>query len=377
MVYLDNAATSFPKPKEVVRAVAGTMEKIGANPGRAGHKLSLAAGRIVEGCREALASYMDVVDSTRIVFCLNCTDALNMAIHGFVRHGDHVISTVLEHNSVLRPLCELARLGVITLTLVTPDDQMQISPMKIEQTITPATRLCVINHVSNVVGAQQNIPEIARVCHVHGIRVLVDAAQSAGAYDIKPNVLGADMVAMPGHKGLYGPHGTGALYMAPNLRLAPMRQGGTGSVSESMFQPEDLPDRFESGTMNLPGLAGLLCGIRYVQANQAEITDRVGRLSGCIYEGLMNIRGINMYSPPGTNVISFNIKNTTSGEMAGKLDGANIAVRGGLHCAPAIHRHLGTLDIGAVRVSPGSFTTESDVSTLLRAVRILAEGRLF
>lgn len=375
MIYLDNAATTFPKPMQVVRAAAGAMEKIGANPGRAGHRLSLSAGRVVENCRETLAQYLGVSDASRIVLTKNCTEALNVAIHGFVRAGDHVVTSLLEHNSVLRPLCELARMNVISLSFVTPGPLGRIEAREIERHFTPATRLCVFAHASNVLGTVQDMAAIARVCHAHGVKLLVDAAQSAGTHDVRPSALGADLLAMPGHKGLLGPHGTGALWIAPEVQLAPLLQGGTGSVSESFFQPEDLPDRFESGTLNLPGLAGLLCGVRYVMKNGASGAAHMGRISACIYEGLMNLRGIDMLSPPGTNVISFNVRGLSSGETAGLLDGAGIAVRGGLHCAPAIHRHLGTIETGAVRVSPGIFTTPREADAFLKVMRVIASGR--
>ena len=375
MIYLDNAATTFPKPPQVIRAVAGTMEKIGANPGRAGHRLSLAAGRVVENCRDALAQYLQVSDPSRIVFAKNCTDALNMAIHGFVHAGDHVVTSLLEHNSVLRPLCELARLNVISLSFVTPGPQGRIDPREVERRFTPATRLCVLAHASNVLGVVQDMAAIARVCHAHDVRLLVDAAQSAGTHDVRPSALGADLLAMPGHKGLLGPHGTGALYIAPDVHLAPLEQGGTGSASESMFQPMDLPDRFESGTLNLPGIAGLLCGVRFVLREGEERAEHLSRISACIYEGIANLPGVRLYSPPGTNVISFNVAGLASGETAGLLDGAGIAVRGGLHCAPGIHRHLGTLETGAVRVSPGVFTTPREVDVFLKTLRIIAAGR--
>lgn len=375
MIYLDNAATTFPKPPQVIRAVAGTMEKIGANPGRAGHRLSLAAGRVVENCRDALAQYLQVSDPSRIVFAKNCTDALNMAIHGFVHAGDHVVTSLLEHNSVLRPLCELARLNVISLSFVTPGPQGRIDPREVERRFTPATRLCVLAHASNVLGVVQDMAAIARVCHAHDVRLLVDAAQSAGTHDVRPSALGADLLAMPGHKGLLGPHGTGALYIAPDVHLAPLEQGGTGSASESMFQPMDLPDRFESGTLNLPGIAGLLCGVRFVLREGEERAEHLSRISACIYEGIANLPGVRLYSPPGTNVISFNVAGLASGETAGLLDGAGIAVRGGLHCAPGIHRHLGTLETGAVRVSPGVFTTPREADVFLKTLRIIAAGR--
>ena len=374
MVYLDNAATSFPKPPQVVRAMAGVMEKIGANPGRSGHQLSLAAGRVVENCRETLARYLQVDDPSRIVFTKNCTEALNMAIHGFVRAGDHVVTSLLEHNSVLRPLCELARLNVISLSFVTPGPQGRIDPREVERLFTPATRLCVLSHASNVLGVVQDMAAIARVCHAHGVRLLTDAAQSAGTHDVRPSALGADLLAMPGHKGLLGPHGTGALWVAPGVSLAPLRQGGTGSVSESMFQPRMMPDCLESGTLNLPGIAGLRAGLREELAVRQEAHERIVSLCDLLREALLNLPGVRVYTPPGASLVSFNLAGVGSQEAAGMLDQAGIAVRGGLHCAPGVHRFLGTLESGAVRVSPGLYNTKEDAQALLMAVERIIKG---
>ena len=368
MVYLDNAATSFPKPPQVVRAMAGVMEKIGANPGRSGHQLSLAAGRVVENCRETLARYLQVDDPSRIVFTKNCTEALNMAIHGFVRAGDHVVTSLLEHNSVLRPLCELARLNVISLSFVTPGPQGRIDPREVERLFTPATRLCVLSHASNVLGVVQDMAAIARVCHAHGVRLLADAAQSAGTHDVRPSALGADLLAMPGHKGLLGPHGTGALWVREDVKLAPLRQGGTGSASESMFQPRMMPDALESGTLNLPGIAGLRAGLREALAHRGEAHAATVALCDALRGELSAMPGVRVYTPAGASLVSFGVAGIASQEVAAALDGMGIAVRGGLHCAPGVHRFLGTLDVGAVRVSPGIYNMREDMTALARAV---------
>ncbi len=374
MIYLDNAATSFPKPPEVARAMAGVLDKIGANPGRSGHRMALAAGRVIYQCRELLAEYLGVDDSARIVFCSNCTDALNTAIHGAISPGDHVIATLLEHNSVLRPLSGLLVGGRIQLTLLTPEADGTVSAQQVQRAIKPNTRLVVCTHMSNVTGALQPVAAISRVARAAGALFLVDAAQTAGKMDTRPDALGADLLAMPGHKGLMGPHGTGVLYVRPGVQLATMRQGGTGSLSESMLQPEDLPDRFESGTQNLPGIAGLLAGLRFVRAHQAEIAQREAALSERLLHGLANIPRVVLYSRPGAGVVSFNVGEAQSGQVAEQLDQANVAVRGGLHCAPGVHQHQGTLESGAVRASPGFFNTERDVDTLLRAVRIISRN---
>ena len=368
MIYLDNAATSFPKPRETVRAMAAALENCGANPGRAGHALALAAGRIVERCRESTAQMLGETDASRVAFCLNATDALNMAIHGVVRTGDHVIATLLEHNSVLRPLSELSRSGVITLTLVPPDAQGQIQAKEIEKAMLPRTRLVVMTHMSNVLGMPQDVEAVGRVCRRHGVLLLLDCAQTAGHLPLAPRTWGCDLLAMPGHKGLLGPHGTGALWVRSGVNVAPLRQGGTGSASESMFQPRMMPDCLESGTLNLPGIAGMAAGMNEALAHMDETYAHIVFLCDLLRGELMNMRGVRVYTRPGASLVSFNVEGVGSQEAAAMLNRAGIAVRGGLHCAPGVHRYLGTLDSGAVRVSPGIYNMREDVFTLARTV---------
>ena len=375
MIYLDNAATSFPKPPQVLKAVCGVLEKIGANPGRSGHRMALAAGRVIYECREELARYLGVSDASRIVFCANCTEALNLAIRGTLRRGDHAVATVLEHNSTLRPLSGLLVNGDISLTLLPTESGNVVSAEQVRRALRPGTKLVAINHVSNVTGAVQPVEQIAQVCRAAKVPLLVDAAQSMGVLDVRPEALGIDLLAAPGHKGLYGPHGTGFLYIGPDISLRPLKEGGTGSLSESMIQPEEMPDRFESGTQNLPGIAGLLTGLRFVGAHRQEIADHERALSRHVYDGMRNIQGIRLYSPADAAIVSFNIGDLQSGEVAEQLDQAGIAVRAGLHCAPGAHKHLGTLESGAVRVSPGFFNTRKEMDTLLRAVSIIARSR--
>lgn len=372
MIYLDNAATSFPKPRETVRAMAAALENCGANPGRSGHALSLAAGRIVERCRESLAQMLGETDASRVVFCQNATDALNMAIHGTVRTGDHVISTLLEHNSVLRPLSELSRSGAITLTLVPPDAEGQIRAEEIERAMLPGTRLVVMTHMSNVLGTLQDVQAVGRVCRRHGALLLLDCAQTAGHVPLAPKAWGCDLLAMPGHKGLLGPHGTGALWVRDGVSVAPLRQGGTGSASESMFQPRIMPDCLESGTLNLPGIAGLAAGMGEALAHMDETHARIVRLCDLLRGELMAMRGVRVYTRPGASLVSFNVEGVGSQEAAAMLNRAGIAVRGGLHCAPGVHRFLHTLEGGAVRVSPGVYNMREDVLALARAVADMA-----
>lgn len=368
MIYLDNAATSYPKPKCVTDAMAAALTRYGANPGRGGHRLSLAAGRIVEGCREEIARMLSQSDSSRVVFASNATEALNMAIHGVLRTGDHVVSTLIEHNSVLRPLSELSRAGMITLTLVPPDAHGRICAQDIERAMLPSTRLVAMTHMSNVLGVAQNAAAVGEVCRRRGALFLLDCAQTAGHLPLLPEQWGVSLLAMPGHKGLLGPHGTGALWIAPGVEIAPLKQGGTGSASESMFQPRILPDLLESGTLNLPGIAGLHAGLRVALARQEEAYARCVALCAMLREELMNMPGVRVYTPRGASLVSFNLPGVGSQAASDLLDRQNMAVRGGLHCAPGVHRFLGTLDGGAVRVSPGLYNTRENIIAFVRAV---------
>lgn len=370
MIYLDNAATSFPKPAQVLRAASGVMAKLGANPGRSGHSMSLAAGRIVMRCREALAALLHVDDPERIVFCFNCTDALNLAIRGLPLAGGHVLATALDHNASLRPLCGMAARGEIALDVLMPGADGTVTRAQAERALRPDTRLFVLSHASNVTGAVQPAAEIGALCREKGVCFLLDAAQTMGVLPVLPEALCADMIAFPGHKGLLGPMGTGGLWIRPGLTLRPYREGGTGSRSDSPLQPEELPDRYESGTLNLPGLAGLLEGARFVAAHGDEIRLREEALTKKLREGLSRLSGVTLYGPAdgSVGIAAFNIGGMRSGDVADALSRRGIGVRAGLHCAPLMHRALGTLETGAVRVSPGFFNAGADVDALLAAV---------
>ena len=375
MIYLDNAATSFPKPPEVIRAVKGVMEKIGGNPGRAGHAGALAGGRILEACREAAAAYAGVSAPERVIFCLNCTDALNMAIRGTLHAGDEVLVSHAEHNAVMRPLMGYHDAGKINVRILPPDERGLLSPATVRAAVTPQTALMVLCHASNVTGIIQPAREITRTCHEFGIPLLLDAAQTAGTEDLA--AVGADMIAMPGHKGLMGPMGTGLLCLGEGMLPRPLREGGTGSASDSLRQPSLLPDRLESGTHNLPGIAGLLQGLKFTGRHRAAMTEYEQALTLRLLRGLRRIPGVDDYSGPSdlprTAVVSFNVRGLDSGETADELNRRGIAVRGGLHCAPSIHAWLGTS--GAVRASLGPYNTEQDVDALLNAVEDIAKSR--
>ena len=374
LIYLDNAATSFPKPPSVAKAVAGVMEKIGGNPGRAGHKGALAGGRIMNRCRELAAEYGGLSSPDRVIFCLNCTDALNMAIRGTLRAGDEVLVSHAEHNAVMRPLMGYHDAGKITVRILPPDSRGLLLPETVSAAITPRTSLMILCHASNVTGVIQPARDIARVCHNQGVPLLLDAAQTAGTEDIAS--VRADMVAMPGHKGLLGPMGTGLLLLGDGMLPRPLREGGTGSASESLRQPTMLPDRLESGTANLPGIAGLAQGLKFMLAHRAAIAEYEHILASQMRRGLERIPGVTLHTGPAglhhVGVVSFNIQGMDSGEAADRLNREGIAVRGGLHCAPSIHAWLGTS--GAVRASVGPFNTEADVDALVEAVGNIAKG---
>ena len=373
MIYLDNAATTFPKPPQVLRASAGVMQKLGANPGRSGHRMSLAAGRIVMRCREELADLLAVDAPEEIVFCFNCTDALNLALRGLPLRGGHVVATALDHNASLRPLSGMAARGEIALDILPPGPDGVVTASQVEQALQPDTRLVALSHASNVTGAVQPAEEIGSLCRARGVTFLLDAAQTLGVLPVHPLALNADLMAFPGHKGLLGPMGTGGLWIRPGITLAPYREGGTGSRSESPLQPEEMPDRYESGTMNLPGIAGLLAGVRFVRAHADEIQQKEAALQKKLRNGLSQLEGMTLYRPaaPCVGIVSFNAENRRSGEVADALDRYGVGVRAGLHCAPLMHRALGTLETGVVRVSPGFFNTERDIEHLLSVLPLL------
>ena len=375
-IYLDNAATSHPKPPAVLDAVARAMTDYNANPGRSGHRAALEAARAVLQTREQLAALMTAPDPLGIVHCFNCTDALNLAIKGSLRAGDHVIATQLEHNSVLRPLAGLAARGRIELTLLPPRPDGFIDPEDVRAALTGRTSLIVCAHASNVTGAIQPVAAIGQVARHAGVRFLVDGAQTLGALPVDVQALGCDLYAFPGHKSLLGPQGTGGLFIAPGVDLIPQREGGTGSSSDSLLQPEELPERYESGTLNLPGIAGLGAGCAHVKKRLSQIMMHERELCRALYEGLAAMPGATLYSPAGeadrAGIVSFNVADLTSAQVADALARRDIAVRGGLHCAPGAHRFLGTLRRGAVRASVGHANTFEEIDAFLAAVTEIA-----
>lgn len=364
MIYLDNAATSFPKPPSVIRAMTEALTEYGANPGRGGHQLALKAGRTVEKCRELAAEFFGAPSPERVIFTRNCTESLNLAIMGMLHKGDEVICSHGEHNAVMRPLERFVSRGDITVKLLRPDGQGLLSPDTLRRAITSRTSLVICCHASNVTGVIQPVAELGAVCRERGVPLLVDAAQTAGVLDVSLSRLNADMIAAPGHKGLMGPHGTGLLILREDINPEPLILGGTGSASESVRQPELLPDRYESGTLNLPGIAGLAAGLEFVSRQREDIHRYETGLNDRLRRQLGQIPGLTLLGSariPRVGITAIVPAGGDSAALADALDATGVAVRGGLHCAPAMHSYLGTMKSGAVRFSPGPFNTERDI----------------
>lgn len=376
LIYLDHAATSWPKPPAVLRAMAGFLDEAGGNPGRSGHRLSIASGRIVYGVREAVATLLNAPDPLGVILTANGTHALNLALHGLLAPGSRVVTSGMEHNAVMRPLRHLEALGVEVVAAPRASDGY-LDPETFRSVITPGTRLVVLNHASNVVGTLAPVAEIAALAHAAGALLLVDAAQTAGVVPIDMQALDIDLLAFTGHKGLQGPPGTGGMVLGQRVdprQLTPLLQGGTGSRSEHEIQPESLPDKFESGTPNGVGIAGLGAGIAWVLERGIEtIREHELALTRLLIEGLGNIPGVSLHGPRDasrrTAVVSFSAKGRHVSEIGLQLDEeADVLCRVGLHCAPAAHRTLGTFPEGTVRFAPGPLTSREDIQAAIAAV---------
>ena len=375
MVYLDNSATSWPKPNRVYRAVYEFMKKSGANPGRGGHKMAVEASEVVYFCRELMCSVFNAPTPSNVVFTKNTTEALNMAIKGVVKKGDHIITTSMEHNSVLRVLYKLAIEDIITYDIVNGDYKGYVKACDIEAKIKPNTRLVIVNHISNVCGSVQPIYDIGILCKKHKLYFLVDGAQSAGVIPIDMYKNNISLLALAGHKGLMGPMGTGALIVADGIKLNTICEGGTGSYSKELLQPLEMPDRLESGTLNAPGICGLLEGLKYISVvGINNIYEHELALTQLFLKGLNDIKNIKVYGPSAGDlrcgVVSLNIDGKDCVEMAGILsDKYNIAVRAGYHCAYLAHETIGSSDTGTIRFSFGPFNTAEDVQKSLFALK--------
>ena len=381
MIYFDNAATTWPKPSDVVGAMVHFLEDVGANPGRAAHRQAILSGRIVYETREAVAEIFHAPDPLRVVFGANVTEALNLALRGYLRPGDHVITSSVEHNAVMRPLRELERQGVeLTVLACAPDGSLD--PADVELAIRPNTVMVVLNHASNVVGTILPVRDVGQIARRHGLLLMVDAAQTGGAYPVDLAADRIDLLAFTGHKSLLGPMGTGGLIIGERVeeaRLLPLKRGGTGSNSELEEQPDFLPDMYESGTPNAVGLAGLGAGIRWIlergvesiRLHEVEMTER-------LIEGLCELPGVTVYggleAERQTATVSFSVAGMSPSEVGLRLDEEyEVMCRVGLHCAPAAHRTIGTFPGGTVRFGLSVFNTLDEVAASVEAVRQLAE----
>ncbi|MCK9362583.1 MAG: aminotransferase class V-fold PLP-dependent enzyme [Syntrophales bacterium] len=379
LIYFDNAATTWPKPPEMIAAMGHYNEMAGGSPGRSGHRRSLAAGRIILEAREALAELFGIGDSLRIAFTKNATEALNIALLGLLHPGDHVITSSMEHNSVMRPLRFLETQGV-SLSVVSCSGEGRLNPEDVRTAIRPQTRLLVVTHASNVTGTILPLAELGQISREQGLLFCVDAAQTAGALPIHVDEMAIDLLAFSGHKSLFGPQGTGGLYIREGIekQLQPLMMGGTGSRSEFEAQPDFLPDKYESGTPNTIGIAGLGAGVRFVLAAGVEAIRRKEEgLTDKFLKGFASLQGIALYGPPDaasrTAVVSFNIAGVSPSEAALMFEERfGILCRPGLQCAPAAHRTIGTFSGGTIRFGFGYFNTDEEISFALEAIRCLA-----
>ena len=377
-IYFDNGATSFPKPELVYGEIEKTMRN-SSNPGRSGHKMALESSRIIYRTRELLAHLFSINDPLNIVFTQNCTDSLNLGIKGILKKGDHAITTSMEHNSVIRPLKTLEDRGIIELTIVEGNKMGMVSCEDIEEAIRPNTKMIITIHSSNVVGTLLPISKIGDLARKHKIIYMVDAAQSAGIYDINVERTNIDLLAFPGHKGLLGPQGTGGLYIRKGLVLETQREGGTGSQSELLRQPHIMPDRYEGGTLNTMGIAGLGAGVKFILEEGLDNIRKQGEnLSQYLIDGLSKIDNVIIYGTKDVNtqvpVVSINIGEADPSEISFILDNTyDIACRSGLHCAPLAHKTIGTFDRGTIRFSMGYFNTMEEADRVIKAVEEISK----
>ena len=396
IIYFDNAASTLKKPKTVIEAVNNCLLNYCANPGRSGHKLALKAGRAVYDAREAIAGFFGITDPLRLVFTSGATESLNLAIKGTLLKGDHVIATCMEHNSVLRPLSRLKEDGV-EVSIIECSGEGPVDVTDIENAIKPNTKLVICTHASNVTGTIMPIKELGAMCRKHGVLFLVDAAQSAGVFEINTTDMSIDMLAVPGHKYMMGMQGIGVLYIGERANVTPIKEGGTGSISAQITQPDTIPDRYESGTLNLPGIVSLRSAISFINdIGLSEILAHETNLTRIFLEGVRNINGATVYGHKctkyrcpehkhtnykdrdcnflekhvfATATVAMNLDNISSSEFASILDeDFNICTRAGLHCAPLAHKTLGTFEKASVRFSFSYFNTIDEINKGIEAI---------
>lgn len=380
-VYLDHAATSFPKPPSVYRAIMNVLKQVGGSPGRSDHRAAREASQIVQETREKIARLFAIPKAEQVIFTHNATEAINLALKGLLAPKDHVLISSMEHNSVVRPLRKLEEMGVkFSIIPCSREGYLDISTFK--KGLQRKTKLIVLTHASNVTGMIFPITEIGHFARSRGIFFMVDAAQTAGLLPINVQRMKIDLLACPGHKSLYGPQGTGFLYVSKEINLKPLLEGGTGTDSEYDRQPKRMPFCLESGTLNTPGIAGLGAGISFIMKEGLEkIWHRESKLTKYLMEGLQKIPGLKIYGSlkpeERVPVISFNLNSVHPGQLAYLLDKIyNIGVRSGLHCAPHAHRTLGTFPYGAVRASLGFFNNVKDAQALLKALKDISQRKI-
>jgi len=374
-VYLDNAATSFPKPEAVYSTVDEFMRKIGVSAGRGAYRQALESDRIIYDTRKVLAKLFNIQDVTRIVFTSSITDSLNLVLKGILNQGDHVVTSSMEHNAVWRPLKVLEKDRGVGITAVQCNTDGSINPDSVRSSIKDKTKLIVLTHSSNVTGTVMPISEIGAAARKYNIPLLVDAAQTAGLLPIDVKAMAIDLLAFTGHKGLMGPMGTGGLYIKDGISIRPLKEGGTGGDSKLEHQPESLPDRYEAGTLNVSGIAGLGAAVKFILSEGVEkIRNREANLTAYALEKLSETEGITLYGPKGikdrVGVISLNMMDLNPQKIGHLLDEKyGIMVRTGLHCAPCAHRTIGTIDRGTIRIGLGYFSSEKDIDCFVQAAR--------
>lgn len=379
MIYMDNGATSYPKPPEVVDALMDATVNYCANPGRSGHFMAARTAQEIYKARLAVAKLFAVDEPGRIVFTKNCTEGINLALKGILREGDHVVTSSMEHNSVVRPLMELRHRGVTT-TFISCERDGSIDPENVRAAIKKNTRLIIMTAASNVTGTKMPLESIGRVALRNGVIFMVDGAQGAGHMNLNVKKNHIDILAAPGHKGLLGPQGTGILYIKKGLEITPLIDGGTGSRSGEIEQPRDFPEGYEAGTVNSPGIIGLGAAARVINKIGVEVIgEHERRKTEKLQRGLKEIDGVIIYGPEDTHkktaVVAINISGIDCEEVAGILnDRYGIAVRAGFHCSGKAHETIGTGDVGCVRICPGFYTSEKDIAAVIRAVREIAAG---
>ena len=377
MIYLDNAATTMQKPEEVIEAVVQAMHSMG-NAGRGAHSASLEASRTIYDTRELLCRFFGGTDPRRLVFTSNSTESLNIAIKGLFEPGDHVITTMLEHNSVLRPLYEMEERGV-ELTIIPADKKGVIDYNDIEKAIRPNTKAVVCTHGSNLTGNLVDIERIGKITRKNGLLLLVDASQTAGVFPIDVEKMQIDVLCFTGHKGLLGPQGTGGMYVKEGIQIRPLKSGGSGVQTYSKSHPAEMPTALEAGTMNGHGIAGLHAAVEYIQRTGIDqIRKREQECMKRFYEGVIQVPGVKVYGDfddmNRCAIVSLNIGDYDSSEVSDELlTEYRISTRPGAHCAPLMHEALGTVEQGAVRFSFSHFTTDEEVDTAIKAIRELAE----